>query len=66
MLCDCGVVCSSGNYCPVCGECYTDSDYDSKVSEACLFIRYHGYCFLGYRWYSAVSAITGYTLAVKK
>ena len=22
----------SGNYCPVCGECYSDSDYDSKVS----------------------------------
>ena len=21
----------SGNYCPVCGECYSDSDYDSKV-----------------------------------
>lgn len=22
---------SLGNYCPVCGECYSDSDYDSKV-----------------------------------
>lgn len=22
----------AGNYCPVCGECYSDSDYDSKVS----------------------------------
>ena len=21
----------TGNYCPLCGECYSDSDYDSKV-----------------------------------
>ena len=22
-----------GNYCPVCGECYADSDFDSKVRD---------------------------------
>ena len=28
---------SPGNFCPLCGECYSDSDYDAKVQVVASF-----------------------------
>ena len=57
-----GVV--SGNYCPVCGECYTDSDYDSKVGVELFVICYRDYWVLeDTEWYSVCRCDHGCMLA---
>ena len=56
---------SAGNYCPLCGECYSDNDFDSKVSVGQLLLDCMIHSTLFYRWSNVANVITGFMLRVR-